>query len=761
MADLKALHQQALDQFKLVVDTEKDQREREQEDLRFDAGDQWPDEVKQARQGLAAGQGQPAVPARPMITIRTLDQPTAQIINQARNARFAIKISPKADTDQEQADVRQGLIRAIEYTSHAQTAYLWAYVRAVVCGRGYFRINKAWAHDDPDDLSGDPSAWDQDLKIEMILNGASVYLDPWAQALNDPAAAQWGMITQDIPEADYKRDYGDTKLASMSDADLTAIGDQKDVWIKTGENGERSFRIAERFFTVYDTRIETNPTNPDQRREVKTRKVMWGKLNGVEWIDEPQEWDGKFIPIIPVVGNEKNIGGKRLWEGIVRPNLGPCRMINYLVSSDAENMGTVTKAPWIGVKGQFEGFEDQWRQPGRLQPWAEYNAMTDETGQNLLPAPQRNIPAVPVSNEAVGMYVNFVRSTTGVPDAALGHVNANDKSGKAIAQLQQASEQGTSNFPDNLQRAIQHAGVVLLDLLPHIYDRPGRIVQILSGQDDERSTVMLNQPFVRQQGQPMPAPPGAQPGQTLPPQPGQQVPPTVEHYDLSQGQFSVVVEVGKSFATRRQAALDGMSALAQAIPQDVPKFADLWVKSMDLPESEAIADRLKPPGTDENIPPQLKVMIGGMQQQLEQAKQIIQTKQVESQARLQEAQLQAQAKLQEAQMDNASRERIAMINTSAQVGIAGAKIDAENARTFVDALEQRWGKALELHMDAVHKSIDRIHALHGQQQAQAHDAGMAALDHSHALLQAQHAADIAPPPLAETENSAQNSEPTA
>jgi hypothetical protein len=728
-SSLKALHQQALDRFKLVARTEEDQRARELEDLKFHAGDQWPSDVVSARQGTpaSASQGAQPVPARPMLTIRSLDQPIAQVINQARNARQAIKISPKdQQASKETADILGGLCRAIEYESHAQTAYLWAYQRAVIAGRGYFRINKAWSTEDS-------SSWDQVLTVESILNGSSVYLDPWAQVLNDPKAAMWGFITDDIPEDRYKREYGDTDLANGIDEEaLVGLGDQRNTWILAEENGQRIFRIAEYFYVVEESSDETHPDDPTITRQITSRKVMWAKLNGIEFIDKPQEWDGTYIPIIPVIGSELNIGGQRRWEGMVRPAMDPCRMLNYMVTSTAEQVGLSTRAPYIMYKGQMEGMEDAWMQSNtRNQPALEVNATTDETGNNILPLPQRNVAEPPIQalTQAVSLFTNFIRSTTGVPDAALGHVNPNDRSGKAIAQLQQASEQGTSNFPDNLQRAIQHGGCVLLDLIPKIYDRPGRIAHVLTGQDDAQSAVMLNQPFYRQGGQPQALEPGQQPPQQ-PVQPGMPpVQPPIEHFDLSKGKYAVVVETGKNFATRRQEANAAMLELAQAEPQLLPRYADLLVKSMDFPEADAIAERLKPPGTDDgSLPPQIQAAIGQMQAENQQLKQMLQTKQLEN-----------QTKLQEAQMETASREKIAMINASAQLAAVGAKIDAENARTFVDAFEQRIGKALDLHMQHVQAAMDRIHETHTQARDHAHNVGMAQIGHQQALEQGQQA----------------------
>ena len=51
--------------FDLVLEAEAEQRRREEDDLKFDAGDQWPDDVKAARGGQVVD-GVP-IPARPML----------------------------------------------------------------------------------------------------------------------------------------------------------------------------------------------------------------------------------------------------------------------------------------------------------------------------------------------------------------------------------------------------------------------------------------------------------------------------------------------------------------------------------------------------------------------------------------------------------------------------------------------------------------------------------------------------------------------
>ena len=132
------LHATALAQFKFIAETEEPQRARELEALRFQAGDQWTEDAKTARAGLPANasSGSPAVPARPMLTMRTLDQPIAQVVNQEHDADLAITITARdGKANKDTAEVYAGIVRAIQVDSHADDVYSWGFQRMVGCGR--------------------------------------------------------------------------------------------------------------------------------------------------------------------------------------------------------------------------------------------------------------------------------------------------------------------------------------------------------------------------------------------------------------------------------------------------------------------------------------------------------------------------------------------------------------------------------------------------------------------------------------------------
>jgi hypothetical protein len=122
----------AQEAFKAASEAEADNRKAWIDDLRFARlGEQWPAEVKRQREREG----------RPCLTINRLPAFIRQVTNDARQNRPMIRVHPVGDgADQETAEILNGLIRNIEYSSNADVAYDTALDHAVSGGFGYFRI---------------------------------------------------------------------------------------------------------------------------------------------------------------------------------------------------------------------------------------------------------------------------------------------------------------------------------------------------------------------------------------------------------------------------------------------------------------------------------------------------------------------------------------------------------------------------------------------------------------------------------------------
>ena len=688
---------QAKRRFALIVSAESDQRERERDDLRFDAGDQWPDDVKRAR-GANTVNGVP-IPARPMLTIPKLDQPVQLVINQQKNAKLGIEVSPNSlDADTETADVIQGLIRHIEQRSRANLARDWAFERAVKCGRGFYRILKRYADD-----SG--QEFDQELVIDRILNQGEVFLDPFAQQ-PDWSDMTYGFVGTFMSRQAFQEAFPKSRTAQLSDDEFTALGAEAPQWMSQTEDGESAIRVMEYFVVqkVAQERVayrnergqtvtawaDALPEGlPDdailQRRASERREVTWYKLTANEVLDR-QDWDGQYIPIIPVIGKEQNIDGKRRWMGIIGPAKDAQRLFNYAVSTAVEVVALEPKAPFIGAEGQFEGHENAWAQANvRNFPYLEYVPKTI-AGQPA-PPPQRNsaganlAPSLALVDQADG----YIKSATFTYDPSLGS-SAGSRSGKAVLALQQQTDAGNSNYLDNLAAvSMTYEAKVLMDLIPKIYDRPGRIARILNA-DDTQKQVMLNAPFAidPRTGRPQELP-NAQPGQTVGNRP-------VKKYDLTQGQYVCTVSVGRAYRNRAEQASDEISQILANAPNLLPMIGDLYFKYKDFPGHQEIADRLKrmlpPEARDQDAPPDPQQLMAALEQIKEESGMVIEqlTQQLNAATdALKTKQIELQADLELERMRLQSKEAIAQLNAQTQLQLGQMRTDLGMTKVDTEA----------------------------------------------------------------------------
>lgn len=649
-SDDQALLETARKRFDLAVDAESDIRTEALDDLEFRSGKQWPDEVKKARE----------LDRRPCLTINRLPQFVRQVTNDQRQNRPSIKVSPVDESaDIDTARVYQGLIRHIEYNSNADVAYDTAFEGAATKGLGYLRVITDYV---------DPTSFDQEIFIKRIRNSFSVYVDPHYQE-PDGSDMDWGFIFEVMSADDYKNQFKSSELASMQD--WSSIGDNMPGWVM-----KDSVRVAEYFYKTFkevEIALLSNKqvveksslpeTLPEGLTIVSTRMtilpaIQWCKINGVEVL-EKTDWLGQWIPIIPVLGDELDINGRKVLEGIVRHAKDPQRMYNYWASSETETIALAPRAPFIGVEGQFEGHENEWKS-ANIKNHAFLQYKPKSIGGVPVGPPQRNVfePPVQAITQARAQSSDDLKATTGIYDATLGN-RSNENSGIAIQRRNSQAQVSNFHYIDNLSRALRHVGRIIVDLIPKVYDTP-RIMRII-GEDGTPDMVKVNEPF--QEG-------------------GQ-----LKQYALGVGKYDVTVSTGPSYATKRQEAAQTMLDFTKALPQTAPLISDLIVRNMDWPGAQQIADRLKkglPPGVAEDdknappIPPQVQAKMQQMDQMIQTLTQHLNS---------------ATHKIETKTLELESKERIELTKIQAELEIALATLGQKDAQALlkheIDGINQR------------------------------------------------------------------------
>ncbi len=663
-AEIEQFLRTARERFRLAAEAEQTIRELALEDLKFYAGAQWPDSIVRERERAE----------RPCLTINRLVQFVRQITNDERQARPAIQVNPADDGDVELAEIFQGLLRHIEVASDAEIAYDTAFESAVIGGFGYFRVITDYAGDD---------TVEQEIRIERIQNPFSVYFDPAARKPGY-ADARYAFIVEDIPRIEYKARYPDSELCGLSD--FRSIGDGERDWFREG-----NIRVAEYFHVKPEkqtllvladgrTVLEDKLRDDDQialdtsghpiTREVQVPRVKWAKINARE-ILEQTDWPGKYVPIIPVLGEELIVDGKRILAGIIRHAKDSQRQYNYSRSALVEAIALAPKAPWVAAEGQLEGYEDDWKASNRRNIAVLHYKPVSLDGTTALPAPHRNVAEAPISDltVAVAQADNDMKATTGIYDAALGSKGPQE-SGRAILARQKESDVANFAFIDNLSRSIRHLGRLLVDLAPKIYREPGRLIRIVRP-DQTQDAVRLNQAV-------------------------QVEPNVVKFYDLAAGKYDVTVSVGPGYESKRQEFVQSVLTLVQSAPQIAGFIMDLVVRHMDWPGADEIADRLKkalPAGLQEpekgapnqqQIPPEVQQKIEALMQQhaalveqLNQANSVLETRRMELESREKIAAIQAQTQLVVAQLKTESAEEIELLRQ--EIAALNKRLEVEQA----------------------------------------------------------------------------------
>ena len=628
----------AKERFSYAIERKSHNTTRQKEDIRFAASspdDPWQWDQKTLTQRNLHG--------RPILTINKLPLHIRQVTNDIRQNRPQVRFRPADDkADPEVADILNGLVRHIEAHSQADMAYDACVLNQVTHGEGYFRVLSDYVSD---------QSFDQDIFIRRIDDTFRVHLDPDRL---DPVGsdAKWGFVEDDLSEDEFKKQYPkaepiDWKFAS-----------EPGWFIEEGKRVRivEYFEVDEQEKTLYlwangSTSFEGDPMPngvymgemPIKERKSTKCKVIWRKLNGQQILEE-REFPSKYIPIIRAVGNEWKVEGKTYISGIVRNAKDSQRMYNVAQSAIVERVLLAPKAPWTASVEAIKGYEAIWKtantDPHSFLP----HNHVDESG-NPIPAPQRTQPATVepgLSQIAMGAS-DDIKSETGQFDASLGQ-KSNETSGKAIMARQREGDTATFHYVDNFGQAVRHLGVIILDMIPRVYDTR-RVAKIL-GEDGDMATAYID-PKQGEALTEMRDDKGA----------------ISRIFNPNVGIYDVYATTGPSYTTRRVEAAEAMTQMVQANPELWGVIGDQIVKSMDWPGAEDMAERLKltliPPvqqmlGKDEGepqVPQQVQAAMDQMQQQVQQLDQAIQAMEQEL-TQTQDKQRQAELK---AQMEESKR----------------------------------------------------------------------------------------------------------
>ena len=614
MADKDILAEE-LDAFEEAAKAESKNRIQALDSLKFSRlGLQWPDEIKKKREQQD----------RPMLTINHMPAFIRQVVNDSRQSKPQIVVKPvDGAADKATAKVYSGLIKAIETQSKADIAYDTAVDFAASMGFGYIRVSVEYDFDD---------SFDKSIRINPVANPFSVYGDPNSTS-SDGSDWNRAFVTDLISKAQFEAKY---KGADKVDWTGSGYGGLNTPWrqddsVLIAESwlreevprnilllsdqsvvGEDEYKIAADYYDQMGISVVTS-------RQSKSQKVTQRIMTGAE-ILETNEWAGRYIPIVPVYGEEVNVEGERFFLSLIHHAMDSQRMFNYWRTTATELVALSPRVPYIGHEGAFEVDPEKW-----LTANTEAHAYLEVKKGIEIPQRQSLDTGTAAGSMTQALQASDdMKAIIGLYDASLGK-RSNETSGVAINARKHEGDVSTFHIHDNRSRSIRQVGNICVDLIPKTYGKR-QIIRIL-GNDGSESHVNIGTP---PEGQP------AQPPQPTPQQqmqgPQDQAPLVheatgMEHvYDLGVGKYDVVVDTGPSYTTKREETASQMVEFLKSFPQAAPYVGDLMVKALDWQNADEIAARLKamlPQQAQGGLPPDVQQMIDQGKQHIQEQKQQI------------------------------------------------------------------------------------------------------------------------------------------
>lgn len=634
---------------------DRDNRLASLEDLRFYISDQWPEDVKAKR--LRA--------RKPVHTFNILVKFINQVIGNRRQNETAIRVSPDKGGSKAIAKLRQGLLRSMEKKSRADRAYNTALETASICGIGNFMLATQYVDDD---------VFEQEMVIKALPDALSVV---WDRKIIEPtgADADHVFVIDSMSHDDFKAAYPDALPEDFAVADfeeaftnkwiteddirvaqfwrivkepatlaLMANGDVKDITDAVKEAGsfEELLQIRPDMAQAF---YRSQTTGEFVVRDTHRTFAEQFIIGGNQILEDPVRLPIKRVPVFRVPGYEVRIGDEKHRFGIIRIAKDAQRMFNLRLSTITERMSMAPKAKWVAPKEAVENYEKQWRNAHLSDdPLLVYDGTAGQP-PTLVPPVQME----PGLLQMAQVDSELIKDMLNMHEAALGQ-ESNEVSGRAILARQQVSELGTAVYLDNLNMAIAECGQVANDLIDVLYDT-GRMITIV-GDDDEEVVAAIN---------------GLDGGP-----------------NITEGKYSVTIDTGPSYATKRMQAQEAMLAFINTIPDSAAVVADLIAENMDWPGADHIAKRLRKANPaiadeedgEEKTPEQLAA-----EQQAAQMAQEAQELQLAA-ARAEVRAKEAQAMREEAQAEEALARAE---KTLSEIGVSAAKVEVDAFKAGTDA----------------------------------------------------------------------------
>lgn len=639
--------------YEAAIEAEDENRREAEIDVRFRALEgQWDERIKAQRREER----------RVCMVFDRTGQIVRQVVGDIRLNPPGLKVRPQDDkADPELAETLTDFLRNIESVSMADAHYIQAADSAVTCGMGFLRVRYDYVDD---------TAFEMDYRIECIPSPFAAVCDPQA-VLPCREDAEYWFVTDLWTERAFKARWPKASITGWSQSE--AAGWREGDFVRVAEYWHKKPVTRRLLFMADGQTLDATDmddgeisraaerammANPNaaagvlRERKAQSSKICMALMNGVEQLEETYYWPGRYIPIAPVWGEEIRVGDRVVRRGIIRAARDAQMRYNVQATAVTEALALTPKPKWLVTPKQIENHKKIWA-TAHLNNYAylPYNPDPAAGGPPVRMQPEPPPAGLLADVQAAAQDID---AATGVYRENLGR-ESNAISGRAIMSRQREGDVGTYLYADNLARAVQHVGRIIVDSLPRVYDTE-RAIRTL-GEDGTTKFAVINK----------------------------QDPVTGRIInDISVGRYDVVASVGPAFSTRREEGREFLMAMMQALPQVSQVGADILAKMSDAPGSDELAQRLRkmavaagvaepeegeqPPGPP---PPDPNMLLA--QAEMAKAEAAAQKAQFEAQIKAAEVQIDQQRLALEVEKVRLERQRLELETAEAQAKAVDAK----------------------------------------------------------------------------------------
>jgi len=345
--DEKSILDQAKKRVEIAQKGWQDTFSSAKDDELFISGNQWDEQSLKTREQED----------RPSLVINQLQQYVSRVAGAQKKQVQEIKISP-TDSNGSDLDIQtvggedlklskvlEGVVRNIQSISNAPAQYKTAF-RHALGGIGWLRVLTEYSRQESFDL---------DVKIKAVSNRWSVLMDPDATE-SDYSDANYCFVSERITKEEFAKRYPDKITGDLTDNNIDNPwwGDSKTITVTEyfrREPAKRTLLLLSSGETVFKDEVEDvldelaeKDITVERERTIDTYKVIWSKITANSILETDREFPTSTIPIVPVLGREVNIEGKRFYQGLITNAKDPQRMLNYWQSSATERISLAPKA---------------------------------------------------------------------------------------------------------------------------------------------------------------------------------------------------------------------------------------------------------------------------------------------------------------------------------------------------------------------------------------------------------------------------------